>query len=152
MSVQSTKNDTINLDLRVQGKKSQIKGRAKGDQQQVNNRTDEESEMLNLIEETNSVSGYVSQEHGSSYNIGKRHGLQSASQRKGSMQTGASRLENGRDSNSTSMNVGGGKPPRAPGINKTRSSLGLMTAGRRIVSKTSRLQTSDGAESSTGQQ
>ena len=132
VSAQSTKNDTINLDLRVNGERKNIKGRKQPAP------TDEEAEMLNLIEETNSVSGYVSQGANSSISVSKRYGLQSANQRKGSIQNAASRLEQGRDSNSTSMNVGG-RPPRAPGINKTRSSLGLMTAGRRIVSKTSRL-------------
>ena len=69
VSAQSTKNDTINLDLRVNGERKNIKGRKQPAP------TDEEAEMLNLIEETNSVSGYVSQGANSSISVSKRYGL-----------------------------------------------------------------------------
>ena len=101
----------------------------------------EEDEMLNLIEETNSVSAYQSEKDHDGVRLrkGGRNSLMSANQNMAN--------------NKSSLNVSvvSQRPPLGA-KGKVRSSLGLITAGKRVMTKSSRqLDSSEADESTRGE-
>ena len=97
--------------------------------------------MLNLIEETNSVSAYQSEKDHDGVRLrkGGRNSLMSANQNMAN--------------NKSSLNVSvvSQRPPLG-GKGKVRSSLGLITAGKRVMTKSSRqLDSSEADESTRGE-
>ena len=143
----------INLDLRVS---SQNRAQKK---QATFKENANEDEMLNLIEETNSVSAYVSNESQSRQGMmqgrvnrdsaaRRRTGLKSAATHKSSINvttSGASKF-GANDLHSQSSSIQYGRPPKAPTIGKMRSSMALVNASKRAVGSKSSRQIGSSAE------